>query len=65
MVLDTNFTRNEIVNLEKTSFHLSKHLFPPKGFFGVMEFIRGDDQYQEPPFRVGQAPTKHDGKSFR
>ncbi len=49
---------------KKTSFHLSKHSFPLKGLFGVMEFIRGDDQYQEPPFRVGHAPSKHDGKSF-
>lgn len=64
-MLDANFTRNEIVSLEKTSFHLSKHSFPPKGLFGVMEFIGDDDQYQEPPFKVGQAPSKHDGKSFR
>lgn len=65
VMLDTNFTRNEIVSLEKTSFHLSKHSFPPKGLFGVMEFIGDDDQYQEPPFKVGQAPSKHDGKSFQ
>jgi hypothetical protein len=38
------FHKNEIMSLEKTSFHLSKHSFPPKRFFGVMEFIGGDDQ---------------------
>jgi hypothetical protein len=41
-MLDTNFTRNEIVSLEKTSFHLSIHLFPPKRLFAIMEFIGGD-----------------------
>ncbi len=64
VMLGTNLTTSEIVCLEEVGFHLPKHSFPPKDFFGSMPFKGGDDEHQEPPLGARQTPSKCDGKSI-
>jgi hypothetical protein len=59
-----NDVRNEIMNLEETSFCLSKCCLPPfKDIFRCMpSSIEGGDHHEEPPPNVGRTTSKHDEK---
>ncbi len=66
MMSSTNLTPTEILSLEKTSFCLTKHSFPPRNIFKFLpSSIESDDQHQEPPLGARQTPSKHYGKLVR